>query len=36
MPLNKYGYLDLFTLYIKILPCLTRGIEIIGFLNKFD
>ena len=33
MALDKNGYIHIVSLFIKILPKLDNGIEIIGFLN---
>ena len=35
-PINKQGYLVACTLYVKILPKLEKGIEIVGFLNDLQ
>ena len=33
-PINKQGYVVACQLYIKILPNLEKGIQIVGFLNE--
>jgi hypothetical protein len=34
-PINTNGYLVGAIIFVKIIPQLTRGVEIVGFLNAF-
>ena len=34
MCLDKNGYLNMISLFVKILPKVDKGLEIIGFVNK--